>query len=128
MARFEYLLVMGLCVLVTLPLEVWFGARVWRRPRRLLIALLPALAVFVTWDLWAVASGTWRFDPDRTVGLTLPGGIPVEELVFFVVVPVCGLLTIESVRNVLAGRVHLPVPGRAGPARALPPSTPVDEA
>ena len=27
----------------------------------------------------------------------------VEELVFFLVVPICALLTLESVRNVLAG-------------------------
>ena len=28
----------------------------------------------------------------------------VEELVFFTVIPTCGLLTLEAVRNVLAGR------------------------
>ena len=105
MGRFEYLAVMGLCLLVTLPLEFAFGARVWRRPRRLVGALLPAFAAFVAWDLWATASGTWSFDPDATVGVTLPGGMPIEELVFFVVIPVCTLLTLESVRNVLAGRV-----------------------
>ena len=31
----------------------------------------------------------------------------VEELVFFAVVPICGLLTLEAVRNVLAGRTRL---------------------
>jgi lycopene cyclase domain-containing protein len=118
MARFQYLIVMGLCVLVTLPLEFAFDARVWRRPRRLAIALTPAFAAFVAWDLWATSSGTWDFDPDYTVGVTLPGGMPIEELVFFVVVPVCTLLTIESVRNVMAGRVRLPVVSRFARPRA----------
>jgi lycopene cyclase domain-containing protein len=105
--RFQYLALMGLCLLVTLPLEFVFEARVWRRPRRLLRALVPAFALFVVWDLWASASGTWGFDPDYTIGLTLPGGMAVEELVFFAVVPICGLLTLEAVRNVLAGRTRL---------------------
>ena len=108
MDRLQYLMLMGGCVLVTLPLEFVFDARVWRRPRRLAIALAPAFGVFVAWDLWATVSGTWGFDPDYTVGVTLPGGTAVEELVFFTVVPVCALLTVESVRNILSGRVALP--------------------
>ena len=47
MDRFQYLLVLAACVLVTLPLEFAFGARVWRRPRRLARAVLPAFATFV---------------------------------------------------------------------------------
>mgnify|MGYP001436460715 CR=1 FL=1 len=104
MDRFQYLLLMGACVLITLPLELVFGARVWRQPRRLALALLPAFAVFVAWDLWATASGTWDFNPDYTVGLTLPGGMAIEELVFFTVIPICGLLTLEAVRSILGRR------------------------
>ena len=111
MDRYQYLILMGLCVVVTLPLEFLFEARVWRRPRRLAVAVVPAVAVFVTWDLWATARGTWGFNPDYTIGVTLPGGMAVEEVAFFVVIPVCALLTLESVRNVAAGRVPL-WPGR----------------
>jgi lycopene cyclase domain-containing protein len=102
--RYQYLILMGLCLLVTLPLEFVVGARVWRRPRRLATALAPAFALFVVWDLWASASGTWGFDSRYTVGLTLPGGMVVEELVFFLVVPICGLLTLEAVRILLGAR------------------------
>jgi lycopene cyclase domain-containing protein len=107
-ARFQYLILMGLCVLITLPLEFVFDARVWRRPRRLAVALAPAFAAFVLWDLWATSTGTWGFNPEYTVGVTLPGGMAIEELIFFVVIPVCTLLTLESVRNVLSGRVRRP--------------------
>jgi hypothetical protein len=51
MDRLQYLLLMGACVLITLPLELCFGARVWRQPRRLVTALLPAFALFVVWDV-----------------------------------------------------------------------------
>jgi len=97
--RLQYLAVMGACVLITLPLELVIGARVWRRPRRLALALLPALVLFVVWDLWATASGTWDFADRYTIGLRLPGGMAVEALLFFTVVPICALLTLEAVRT-----------------------------
>jgi lycopene beta-cyclase len=99
--RLQYLLLMAACVAITLPLEWVFGARVWRSPRRLVRALLPAFVLFVAWDLWATGTGTWDFNPDYTVGLTLPGGMAIEELVFFTVIPVCGLLSLEAVRRIL---------------------------
>jgi len=101
--RFQYLIVMSLCVLLTLPLELLLGARVWRRPKRLAQAVLPPLIVFAAWDMWASAHGTWRFAGSRTIGLAFPGGMAVEELVFFAVIPICALLTLEAVDNLLAG-------------------------
>ena len=101
MDRYQYLILMGLCVAITLPLEVLFRARVWQRPRRLLGALAPAMALFVAWDLWATASGTWGFNDDYTIGVDIPGGMAIEELVFFTVIPICGLLTLETVRRIL---------------------------
>lgn len=92
---------MAACLLITLPLELALGARVWRQPRRLVKALAPAFVVFLLWDLWATASGTWSFSPTYTMGIEAPGGLVVEELIFFVVIPVCGLLTLEAVRRIL---------------------------
>jgi lycopene cyclase domain-containing protein len=103
MERFQYLLLMAACLVITAPLEWVLGARVWRRPRRLAAALAPAFGVFVVWDLWASATDTWGFDERYTIGVQLPGGMAIEELVFFLVVPICGVLTLEAVRNVLAG-------------------------
>jgi lycopene cyclase domain-containing protein len=102
--RFQYLLVMAACVAITLPLEFLFGSRVWRRPRRLLLALTPAFALFVVWDIWASATGTWSFAGRYTVGITLPGGMAIEELLFFTIIPVCALLTLETVRSMLGRR------------------------
>ena len=103
MDRYQYLILMGLCLLLTLPLELVFRARVWRRPRRLLAAVVPTAAVFVAWDLVAIARGHWTFNPRLTTGFEVLPGLPVDELAFFVAVPICGLLTLEAVRHVLAG-------------------------
>jgi len=100
----SYLAVLAFCLLGTLPLELWLGVRVYRRPRRLLLTLLPVVAVFYLWDVYAIAADHWSFDPAQTVGLVLPGGVPVEELLFLVVVPTCAVLAFEAVRRVKGWR------------------------
>lgn len=107
MDRFQYLLLMGACVAITLPLEFLFGARVWRRPRRLVAAVGPVVAVFYVWDAVAIEREHWWFADRYVTGTVLPFGVPLEELVFFVVIPVCGLLTLEAVRNMLGGTTPL---------------------
>lgn len=108
MDRYQYLILMALCLLLTLPLEFVFRARVWRRPRRLLHALVPTVVVFGVWDLVAIARDHWRFSERLTTGFEILPGFPVDELVFFVAVPICGLLTLEAVRHALAGDVWRP--------------------
>jgi lycopene beta-cyclase len=98
--RFQYLAVMALCVLVTLPLELVLDARVYRRPRRMLGALVPTAAAFVAWDLLAIHLGHWTFSPRYTTGVRF-WTVPLEEVVFFVVIPLCALLSFEAVSNVL---------------------------
>lgn len=99
--RFQYLLLMAGCLLLTLPLEFVFRARVYRRPRRVLRALAVPLVLFLAWDAVAIARGTWYFSERYTTGWSLPFDVPVEELAFFVAVPLCTLLTYESVKTVL---------------------------
>ncbi len=104
MDRYQYLILMGLCVVATLPLELVLGARVWRRPRRLVAALFPAVVIFSVWDVLAIAHHHWRYNPRYVTGWDLPGRLPVEEVVFFAVVPVCAVLTFEAVTRILGRR------------------------
>lgn len=87
-----------------LPLEFVLGARVLRDPRRLLRALAAPVAVFVVWDLVAIDRETWWYNPRYVTGWELPFGLPVEELLFFIVIPVVGVLAYEAVRKILGGR------------------------
>lgn len=97
LAHAAYLLLLLGCVIGTLPLEIVLGVRVYRRWRQLVAALLPTLAVFAGWDVYAIGRGMWNYDPRYLVGVTLPGRLPLEELLFFVVVPICAVLTFEAV-------------------------------
>ena len=93
---------MAACAAVTAPLEL-IGTGVYRRPRRLAAALLP-VAAFLVWDAVAIARGHWSFSPEYVTGWVVPFALPVEELAFFVVVPLCTLLTFEAVRRLLPRR------------------------
>lgn len=106
----RYLLVLLGCLLVTLPLEFVLRARVYRRPRRLLAALSVPLVVFCVWDIVGIRRGVWTYNPAFVTGVRLPLSLPLEEFLFFLVVPLCGLLTYEAVGHVLQ-RVR-PRPGR----------------
>ena len=99
MLRLTYLFVLLACVIGTLPLEFKFAARVYRRPAAAALSVLPVAAVFVIWDVRATAAGWWRFDP-RYVLAPRIAGLPLEEVLFFLVVPVCALLTMEAVRHI----------------------------
>lgn len=99
---YQYLLLMAGCLLITLPLELVLRARVYSRPRRLLGALVPVVLVFSAWDVLGIVRGHWWYSARYTTGWLIPVlGMPVEELVFFVVIPICGLLTYGAVGTVL---------------------------
>jgi len=99
MDRWQYLLILGGCILITLPLEA-FGRGVYRQPLRLLCALTPVLLVFLVWDAVAIALDVWHYNPRFVSGIEMPF-MPLEELLFFIVIPLCGLLTYSAVNSVL---------------------------
>lgn len=80
-------------------LEILFQVGVLRRVRRWILTIFPTAAIFLLWDYYAVARGHWKFDSTQVVGIFGPAGIPLEELLFFIIVPLAGLMTIEAVRK-----------------------------
>ena len=110
MGHLTYLALLVGCLVVTAPLELVLRVRVYARWRRLLLALVPEFAVFVGWVLYAIAHGHWHYSAARTTGLRLPGAIPVEEVLFFLVVPVCAVLALEAVRTVTGWDAGYPAP------------------
>ena len=100
MGHLTYLGLLAGCLLVTAPLELVLRVRVYARWRRFLLAVLPEFVVFVAWVLYAIVQGHWDYSAARTLDVRLPGGIPLEEVLFFLVVPLCAVLAFEAVRKV----------------------------
>ena len=104
MKQFTYLILMALCLLLTLPLEFVLRARVYRRPFALFVSVLLTALVFSGFDLLSIIWGWWHYSRHYTTGVDLFGRLPIEEVVFFVVIPICSLLTLEAVRSMLHRR------------------------
>jgi lycopene cyclase domain-containing protein len=100
MGHWTYAALLAGCLGVTAPLELVLRVRVYARWRRFLLAVLPEFVVFVGWVLYAIAQGHWDYSAELTLDVRLPGGIPLEEVLFFVDVPLCSVLAFEAVRKV----------------------------
>jgi lycopene cyclase domain-containing protein len=111
-----YLAVLAGCLIGTAPLEVVLRVRVYARWKRLVLTLAPVVVVFVAWDLYAISRHHWSYDRRQTSGVVLPGHLPLEELLFFLVIPVCAVLTLEAVRKVTGWSLDPQERSRSDPA------------
>ena len=104
MRHLSYLAVLLACLVCVAPLAVVVRRTVFAAPLRLGLTLLVPFVVFTGWDLYAIHQRQWHYAPSTTTGLLLPGRLPIEEALFFVVVPMCMILTFETVSRVLRRR------------------------
>ena len=59
--------------------------------------ILPAL-FYVIWDIYFTGKGVWSFNENYIIGLKL-FKLPVEEILFFLVVPYCCVFIYECIRT-----------------------------
>jgi len=97
--HWSYVAMLMFCLAGTLPLVPGFRVRVFEQPRRLLLTIAAAGLPFLVWDLYATRAGHWRFDAAQTLPWRV-AGLPLEEVAFFVVIPLASVLTYEAVRAV----------------------------
>lgn len=102
MEPWSYLAMLGFVVIASWWLEIVFKLRVLRHPKRLVMTLLIAIPLFIAWDAFAIAQGHWFFDSSQMIGVMGPLNIPLEEYLFFVIVPIAAVLTWEGVGSFLA--------------------------
>jgi lycopene cyclase domain-containing protein len=81
-------------------LEIAFKVGVLRRIKRVALSVLPISTLFLLWDAYAISKGHWFFDRDQMLGIVGPLNIPIEEYLFFIVIPMAAIMTIEGVTTV----------------------------
>ena len=79
-------------------LEIFLKVRVLRRVRRWLLSIIPIALLFVGWDAYAISRHHWHFDLTQILQVYGPFNIPVEEYLFFIIVPIAAIMTLEAVR------------------------------
>lgn len=100
--HWQYLALLAGALLVTIPLEFIYGFRVWRDPKRLFRTLWPSALLFVIWDLYAINRGHWTFNPKYVTGVEFVGGLPIEEFLFFLLIPAAAISGFEATRTQLS--------------------------
>ena len=105
MLKFSYVAVLVFIFLGTVWLEIILKARVYQKFKRLILTIIPVVILMVIWDYYAIVNNHWFFDPEKTTGLTLIGFLPLEELLFFIIVPIAALLSFEAVRSIKKEKV-----------------------
>ena len=99
MGNFSYIAVLIGCLLGSGWLELVLRTRVYRRWMRLGLSILPVLIIFTIWDIYAISQGHWTFDERYVTGIIAVANVPLEEILFFISIPICGVLTLEGVRS-----------------------------
>jgi lycopene cyclase domain-containing protein len=82
-------------------LEIVLKTGVLRRFKRVTLSIAPISILFLIWDGYAVARGHWFFDRAQILGIYGPFSIPLEEYLFFFIVPLAAILTLEGITTVI---------------------------
>lgn len=99
MQQFAYLGVLAVCLLGTGLLEVFLRTKVYRRWLRLILTIVPVVLIFTLWDIYAISRNHWTFDSNYVTGIIAVANVPLEEVCFFIAIPICSILTLEAVRS-----------------------------
>lgn len=97
MLKLSYLAMLIFTAAASFWLEIAFKVHVLRRMKRVLLSLLPISLGFLIWDAYAIAQGHWYFDEKQVTGINGPFNIPIEEILFFLIIPIAVLMTLEGV-------------------------------
>jgi lycopene cyclase domain-containing protein len=97
--KYGYVAMIVFTVIGSFWLEVFLKVGVLKQVKRMLLTIAPVAFLFIAWDKYAIAHGHWFFDKDQILGIYGPWCIPLEEYLFFIVVPIAALMTIEAVRK-----------------------------
>jgi len=104
--KWGYIAMLTFTVFGSFWLEIALKVGVLRRVKRLALTIFPVALIFLGWDAYAIASKHWRFDAHQMLGVVGPFNIPLEEYLFFIIIPIASVMTLEGVRQV---KKHWPV-------------------
>ena len=81
------------------PLALSFDKKVafYKKWKYLPLAILLPAIVYIVWDFYFVSKGVWTFNPKYITGIYIYN-LPLEEVLFFFVVPYCCLFIYECIR------------------------------
>ena len=99
MRHWGYLAMLIFTLIASFWLEVFLKVGVLRQVKRLIFSIAPVAIIFIGWDCYAISRHHWHFDPSQILKIYGPFNIPLEEYLFFIIVPIAAIMTLEAVRK-----------------------------
>jgi lycopene cyclase domain-containing protein len=95
--QFTYFLI--LAASIAGPLALSFDKKVafYKQWKYLFPAMLLPAAFYIAWDIFFTSKGVWSFNENYITGIKL-SNLPIEEVLFFFIVPYCCLFIYECIR------------------------------
>lgn len=69
-----------------------------KQKKSIIFSLVITTILFSLWDTLAVARGHWSFNPETVLGIWF-GNLPLEEILFFIIIPFFGIVLYELFRT-----------------------------
>ena len=101
MAQFHYLLVLLFIACCAALVSLAFRIRITRFWRNFLLTDASILIIYLMWDFWAIRKNNWSFDGAQIIGIYLIGTIPIEEVLFFMIVPLMTVIVYVTLSKIL---------------------------
>jgi lycopene cyclase domain-containing protein len=81
------------------PLALSFDKKVafYKKWKFVFPAMILPCSLYIAWDMYFTHIGVWNFNETYITGINI-GNLPVEEVLFFIIVPYCCLFIYECIR------------------------------
>ena len=96
MENLHYAYVLIFIAICAVGVNFGFKLQFARKLKLFLLADSLILVIYLIWDFWAVSKGSWFVDSNQILGIMLLGKLPIEEFLFFIIVPLMTVLTYLS--------------------------------
>jgi lycopene cyclase domain-containing protein len=93
--------VLILSLVVPLILSFFKPLKIYSNVKALVMTIGAVLLVYGGWDVYAVYRRHWDFSPEGVWNLRIIN-LPIEEALFFVIIPFCCIFTWEALNYLLA--------------------------
>ena len=99
MAHLHYIGVLFIIGICAIGVTVAFRFKTQGFWRTFLATDAAILVIYLAWDAWAIHKRNWYFDKDQILGIYLLPKVPIEEVLFFVVVPITTIATYKALQK-----------------------------
>jgi lycopene cyclase domain-containing protein len=106
MEKWTYALLLAGSVAIPMIRSFETRVRFWEKWRPLFAGIFVMMLVFIPWDIVFTRQGIWSFNYNYVSGLYIVN-LPIEEWLFFIVIPYCVMFTYEVLKYFFP-RFHFP--------------------